>query len=344
MILTCAAFLLAAFLMWDLGSRSAPLICGFLLCLFVIDQELLIEIGNAAGVVVALCLIAVWCFLRKRFELAGVLCLALSLAIKPHDSGLVWLYFLTAGGVFRKRALQAVLCVIVLCVPAILWVHHLGPNWMAELHQNLAAASGPGGINDPGPSGFDPRFYGSNAVSLQSAVSIFRADPHFYNLMSYLICGTVLIIWFIIGVRSRFSPSLAALALAPLAALSMLPVYHRQHDTCLLMLTVPACTLLWSEGQSIGRWALFITAGVAVLLSNLSLQFLAIVSAPIRAATSGLAGQMLTLLLTRPAPIVLLALVVFYLWAYSSRARILFGSARPLTALAATLAPRRNQS
>jgi hypothetical protein len=320
-MLTCAAFLLAAFLMWELGSRSAPLASGFLIFLFLIGQELLIEVGNPAGLVIALCLIAVWCLLRKRFELAGVLCLAVALAVKPHDSGLIWLYFLAAGGAYRKRAVQSLLCALTLSLPAIVWAYRLGPDWLTELHHNFVATAMRGGFSDPGPAAVDPRFHGSIVVSLQSAISLFRDDPSFYNPLSYLICGLLLIIWFAIGLRSRFSPPLAPLALATISALTILPVYHRQHDTGLLLLTVPACALLLSETKWLGRLALFITAVAAILLNNFSLQFLAIVSAPICAASSGLIGPMLTLLLTRPAPIALLALVAFYVWAYSLEAR-----------------------
>jgi hypothetical protein len=325
-MLTCAAFLLAAFLMWELGSQSAPLACGFLVFLFLIGQELLIEVGNPAGLVVSLCLIAAWCFLRKRFELAGVVCLAITLAVKPHDSGLIWLYFLAAGGAYRKRAVQSLLGALILSLPAIAWANHLGPNWLTELRHVLAATAARGGFNDPGPTALDPRFHGAIFVSLQSAISLFRDDPNLYNPLSYLISGLLFIVWFTIGVRSRFSPSLAPLALASISALSMLPVYHRQHDTGLLLLSVPACALLLSEtrtskGKWIGRLALFITASAAILLNNISLQFLAIVSTPICAATSGFPGQVLALLLTRPAPFVLLVLVAFYLWAYSVEAR-----------------------
>jgi len=320
--LTCATFLLAAFLMWELGSQSAPMAAGFLVFLFLIGQELLIEVGNPAGLVIALSLIAVWCFLRKRFELAGVLCLAVSLAVKPHESGLLWLYFLLAGGALRKRAIQTLLCTAAISLPAIVWAHHLSPNWLPELHHVLVATSVRGGFNDPGPTALDPRFHGAILVSLQSAISLFRDDAQFYNPLSYLIGGLLLAIWFVIGVRSRFSPSLAPMALASISALSMLPVYHRQHDLGLLLLTVPACALLWSQGKFVGRCALFITAGAAIFLNNLILQFLAIVSAPICAAASGFSCKMLALLLTRPAPIVLLALAVFYLWAYAGQARM----------------------
>src|ERR1017187_6157574 len=103
--------------------------------------------GNAAGIVVSLCAVAVWCFLRERFVPAGVLCLAASLAIKPHDAGLVWLYFLLAGGVHRKRALQALLITAVLSVSALLWVSHVAPNWMQDWSANMASISATGGIN-----------------------------------------------------------------------------------------------------------------------------------------------------------------------------------------------------
>jgi hypothetical protein len=321
MSLTCAAFVLAAFLMWDLGFRPAPLACGLLIFLFLIGQELLIEVGNPAGLAIALCLIAVWCFLRKKLEFAGVLCLAVSLAVKPHDSGLVWLYFLAAGGIFRKRAIQTLLCTVALSLLAILWVRQTSPDWMTELSHNLTFASMRGGFNDPGPAGVEPQLHGAIVISLQSAISLFRDEASFYNRLSYLICALLLIIWIIIGVRSRFSPSLAPLALASISVLAILPIYHRQHDAGLLLLTVPACTLLWSKGRWIGKCAVAITAAAAILLNNLSLQILAIASAPIRAAASGFYGQILALLLTRPAPIALLALVTFYLRAYSIEAR-----------------------
>ena len=45
----------------------------------------------------------------------------------------------------------------------------------------------------------------------------------------------------------------------------------------------------------VGRSALFFTAGAAILLNNLVLQFLAIVSAPICAGAGGFSGRMLAL-------------------------------------------------
>jgi len=89
-------------------------------------------------------------FYAERFALVGVLCLAASLAIKPHDVGLVWLYFLLAGGVYRKRALQSLLITAVLGLSAFLWVSHVAPHWIGDWNSNLIATSSYGGINGPG--------------------------------------------------------------------------------------------------------------------------------------------------------------------------------------------------
>ena len=43
-----------------------------LLCLFLLGSELLLEFGNAAGIAISLCVIAVWCFLKDRFVSAGI--------------------------------------------------------------------------------------------------------------------------------------------------------------------------------------------------------------------------------------------------------------------------------
>ncbi len=121
-ILTAGVFTFAAFLMWNLGARYAPNVSLLLICILLTNCEMVFGGGNTAGIVIGLCLVAVWCFLREQFVWAGVLCLAVSLAIKPHDAGLVWFYFLLAGGVHRKRALQTLLVTAVLGLSAFLWV------------------------------------------------------------------------------------------------------------------------------------------------------------------------------------------------------------------------------
>ena len=84
---------------------------------------------------------SVWCFVRERFIPVGVICLAFSLMLKPHDAAFVWLYFLLAGGVYRKRAVQTLVAVVALSAPLLIWITIVAPQWLPELRFNLAALS-----------------------------------------------------------------------------------------------------------------------------------------------------------------------------------------------------------
>lgn len=313
MVLTAVSFILAAYLMWSAAAEDAPVISGILIGLFLIGNEILVEIGNPAGIAVSLCVIAVWCFVEERFVPAGVLCLALSLAAKPHVAGMIWLYFLLAGGHNRRRALQALAVVVIIGLPAILWVSHVAPHWMGELKANLQTASLHGNVNDPGPAGVIPEHHGAIMVSLQTVVSVFRDDPHFYNPVTYLLCAPLLFVWAIAVLRGGFSRERAWLALAAISALSMLPLYHRVHDTSLLLLAFPAFAMLWAKGGPASWLALLFTGAAAVMTSDLSMQQVASHSAKLRGSAIGLPGQLLTLLLARPIPLVLLGIGVFFL-------------------------------
>ena len=320
MLLIAGSFILAACLMWEMCAANAPVLSGALLCLFLAGSELLIEVGNTAGIVVSLCVIAAWCFLRERFAPAGILCLAISLLIKPHDAGCVWLYFLLAGGLYRKRALQTLLLAAVLGIPAILWVSDVAPGWMQETHAKGLLASQHGGVDDPGPAGVEPRNHGAISINLQTAVSVLADDPRIYNPVTYLLCAPLLLIWMYTALRKRASPANARLALAAIAALSMLPMYHRQHDARLILISFPAFAMLWGEGGPTAWLALVATALGTVFTSNITLQLLAAYTASIRASFSGFPGKIMTILLCRPAPLVLLAMGVFFLWVYVQRA------------------------
>ena len=132
-----------------------------------------------------------------------------------------------------------------------------------------------------------------------------------------LVCG-------IATVRKRFSPETAWFALAAsMAASSRLPLYHRLHDAKLLMLVLPAFAMLWARRGLVAWLALVITGAGIVFTDDIPVQLLAIHSANLRAATSGIAGLFLTLVLARPVPLILLALGIFYLWAYVRHVQVL---------------------
>jgi hypothetical protein len=101
--------------------------------------------------------------------------------------------------------------------------------------------------------------------------------------------------------------------------LTLLVTYHRPYDAKLLLLTVPACAMLWAEGRSI-RWvALAVSTAAIVSTADIPLTILLAHTRNLHITTVGLPGELLTVVLTRPAPLVLLAMGLFYLWIYVRR-------------------------
>lgn len=305
----------SAVLIWIVASRYASGPALYLISFLLVNSGVLFAGGNPAGVAVSLCIIAVWCFLEDRFLYAGVLCLASSLAIKPHDAGLVWLYFLLAGGVYRKLALKSLLVTAVLALIAVVWIWHLSPHWLQELESNVQAYSARGSNNDPGPVANKTIGTGM-IIDLQTITSVLLDDPRFYKPAAYLLCAPFFVVWIFHTVRSRFSQRSAWLALGAIAPLTMLPVYHRPYDAKLLLLTIPACAILWSEGKRAAWLGMVFTAMGIVITSDLPLGMLSILSKGLH-VPEGTPGEVITILLLRPAPIVLLALSAFYLVQYA---------------------------
>jgi hypothetical protein len=315
LMLTIGSLIFASFLIWNLGADDAPIVSGALIGVLLANSEVLVITGNAAGIAISLCVVAVWCFLRERFIPAGILCLALSLALKPHDTGLVWLCFLLVGGVHRRRALQTLLVAVAINLPVILWVTYVAPNWVGELRANILAYSAHGGINDPGLSSIGAHGLGM-MVSLQTVISVFWEEPRFYNLVTCLICAPLLLLWAFTALRSRPSAKRTWLALAAIAAFTMLPVYHRQIDTRLLLLTVPACAMLWAEGGVIGRLALLINSAAFVLTGDLPWVVVLSLIGRLHLSATRLSGWIVMAVQVFPIPLILLLMGIFYLWVY----------------------------
>jgi hypothetical protein len=318
LLLVVGSFSLAAFMMWRLGKNYAPGVSLLLTFIVLANCEIIFSGGNTAGLVVGLCVIAVWCLLNERLALLGVICLAFSLAIKPHDVGLIWLYFLLAGRTQRKRAIQAGALAVALTLTGALWTSHVAPHWKSEFRSNLATISAPGGINEPGPTSIG---VGSPdmIIDLQTVISVFQDDPRVYNPITYAVCGTILLVWLIVMLRSRPSPENAFFALVSVAALSMLVTYHRSYDAKLLLLSVPACATLWVEGGTIAWMALLIGMVGVVFTGDLPLAVLMHLTRHLYSPAAGLAGKTATAVLTRPAPLILLVTAIFYLWVYLIR-------------------------
>ncbi len=313
--LTAGLLIAAAFLVWDLASETTPAIAGCLAGFALANCVQLLMLGNIAGAAVSLCVIGSWCFLRERYVPAGVVMLAISLVLKPHDAGFVWLYFLLAGGVMRRRAIQTLAVTAVLGLFAALWISPASPHWLEELHRNHVTVAARGGTSDPGPTGMTSEPVVA-ILDLQAPLSIFRDDPRFYNSWAYLTGGTLILVWAITVLRRSATHEQNLLSLAAISVLTLLPVYHRPYDAKLLMLTFPACALLWSSGGR-RRWlSLAFTCAAVMWTSDLPVVILGFCLSSIHASAATLGGKLITVFLLKPAPVVLLATGCFYLWTY----------------------------
>lgn len=307
-----------SFLCWRVAAEYAPILAGCLLGFMLANSELVAFIGNPSGLAISCCVIGVWCFIRTKYVPLGILCLAFGLMIKPHDVCFVWLYFLLARGLYRRRAMQTLLLTVGLSLPAVLWTSEVAPDWLVELHSTLRVLSAHGALNDPGPASGGAHRLGM-MVNLQTAISFFRDDPHFYNFLTYAICGALLLLWMFATTRSRPSPDGTWLALAAISALTMLPIYHRQTDTKLLILSVPACAMLYAEKSRIGHLAFLVTAAAFVFNADFSWLIVFGAITHLNIPKTELFSQLVTAVQVLPAPLSLLTMGAFYLWVYIRR-------------------------
>ena len=99
----------------------------------------------------------------------------------------------------------------------------------------------------------------------------------------------------------------------------MLPVYHRQNDAKLLLLTIPACAMLWAEGGLIGWIALLMNTAGFVLNGDLPWVILLSLEGTLHLSGTELSNQILTVVQVFSVPLTLLAMGIFYLWVYVRR-------------------------
>jgi hypothetical protein len=317
-ILLAALLILASILAWDVGADYAPLVSGVLAALLLMNSVWLYMVGNASAFAVSLCVIAAWSFYRERFVVLGVLCLAASLALKPNDSGLVWLFLLLAGPPFRKRAVQTVAALAVLSVPMVIWVAHVSPHWLTELRANMASFFEVGGIVDPAATGMAGRTMDS-LVQFQSFISIFFPSPAAYNVISWAVCAPLILVGALFTVMRGRTVHGVWLALAAAAPLSMLPTYHLQHDAKILLLTIPGCAMLWSQGNRVGRLSLLFTCAAIVINGDMFSVIRILLTHSILVPHPNFGSELATAMLTRPAPLILFAAGIFYVWTVATR-------------------------
>lgn len=334
LLFCCAAFCVA-----DLCVGPRALVVHGVLALFVMTSTMLIMLGQPAIMSISLVVIGAWCFLRGRLAWLGVLTFAVSLTFKPHVGALIWLFFLLASRgrsslessaaespvepatMFRRRALQTLAVTLVLMTPGI-WLafhHPASAHWPQELRTNLVQIASHGNASDPGPSNSEAQ----SITNLQALFSLMHDTPGFFNRVAYAVFVPLFLAWLYLVIRPLKHPdrrlfgeegmtAMAArnlLALATAAALSFLPIYHRQYDTRLLLFMFPAVALLASTNRWRGYVALALSGVATVTMSH---QFVHL--GPWLGHHVGHWPPVVWLVVFRPMPLMMLLLTCFFIY------------------------------
>jgi len=310
------AFTVAGFLAYDLGRDYAPRLSLLLVCIMLANSEVLFAVGNTAGIAVSLCVVGLWCLVRQRGAWAGSVLFALSLALKPHDSGLLWLLLMSLGGRLRKGAAWSLVIVACIALSSLLWISRVAPDWPHELSANLSTTSQRGDISDPGPSSISRKGSADVVIDLQSALSLIWDNPAFYNPAALLICGTLLIVILARTFLDRTEFPDAYLAIAAIATLSVLPTYHRPYDARILLLAVPGAAMLWAQGCQWGKFIAPLTVAATVFTADVPLAVVSVLTKGWDLVRMPFVQRLFALPVTRPAPLLLLLLTALFTFIY----------------------------
>jgi hypothetical protein len=272
---------------------------------------ILLVLGQPAAFAISLVIIGCYLFFRGRFLPLAALLFTLSLAVKPQIGGLIVLYLLLQG-IHRRYALLVLAGAlsVFLCAGLFLKLHPGSAGWISTLRANLSATLSPGGSADPRPANVqsvgDP--------NLQALTSIFFTDARTFNVAAYAIFAILLVVLIRVVLRAHADPELRLLALAAVSVLSLTPVYHRFYDARLLLLTIPAVSIVYQRRRWLGS-----TIAVMTILAVISVQYRVQVFLLQHAQwQSVVENKLLLILLLRQQNLELLILFFLYLYAIRS--------------------------
>ncbi len=308
------SFVAGVLLVFELSAGSL-LVTAVVLGCFVLTSTTLIMLAQPAQLTIGLCAIAVWCLLRDKHVGLGILCFALSLSLKPHVTGLIWLYFLLRDAQSRKTALKILLATLIICLPGIVWasVMPASSHWMKEIPANIRGITAHGLVGDPGPA----NDAASSIAGLHPLLSLFRDDPAFYNQAAAWIGLVLLAVWLVPVLRMKHSQERDYIGVAAITCISLLPIYHREYDTRILLLTFPAFSYLLGRGTLARITTVVVTMLTVVCITHNWINFATLHILPHIAKQNGQLTVGQTILWLRPVSIFTSLLTLFYLgWLY----------------------------
>jgi hypothetical protein len=183
--------------------------------------------GQLSMPAISLGIIAVWCAARDRRLLAGVI-LGLACAIKPQIGAPFVAYYLLS----RRWSVAGIAILIsgIIAGGALIAMHLAHIDWYTGWKQSIALTTRIGGVNDYGWAGD----FRDEIMDLKMLLVSLVHDPRMLRIAVEAI-SAILAIWYLRVFRSKSLQGRdQLLMLAGLAAVSLLPIYHRVYDAALL--------------------------------------------------------------------------------------------------------------
>jgi hypothetical protein len=274
------------------------------------NTDFLLGPGQPSTFAISFTVMAVWAFYRTDQKWLGVVLLALGLAMKPHMAIAVFLFLLLRRG-FRREALAGGAIALALLGAGILRLQlslH-SAVWLANFRHAVSVGIAPGGTNEPSPA--NPAAI--HIINLQTIVSIWVSSPRIYGAISLLIAMAIATLWLWSYRRVAQTPRDELFAMAGLLCLSLLPVYHRDYDSRLLILTIPPIVWLLRHHLRIG--VVMLIASMPLLFCQTTMHTLHYLLVRGR-LDSAVFTPLETLLYLRQQSISLLALAILWPLAY----------------------------
>jgi hypothetical protein len=307
-VLNGVLFVTSTILIWSLCPWAHRWLATILVSLILGTSGILLVLGQPAVLAISLVVIGTYLFLRGMLLPVATLLCMFSLAVKPQIGGLIVLYLLVQRIHWRYVAAAMVgALAILICGGLMLSLRPGSAAWRTTLVANLSATMSPGGSADPRPGNQEA----IGDVNLQPLTSIVLVEAREFNLAAYAVFLVLLGLWAVAIPWRNLTLEMHFLALAGVAVLSLLPVYHRFYDTRLLLLSMPAVVVIFGKRRLLGTAVAVVTA-VAVI----SLQYRVQVFLVRQAAWQGvLQHKLLFTLLLRQQNLELLLLFGLYLTA-----------------------------
>ncbi|WP_158615413.1 glycosyltransferase family 87 protein [Acidipila sp. EB88] len=311
MAFVAVSFSAAVVLTAELCLSFASVVSLVPLALMTATSTILLMLGQISGPVISLCIIGLWCLIRGRATWLAVVCLSLAAVLKPHDAALLILYLPFAGRTWRRAFVAIAVACVVVVAAGTYWCAHTpaAAHWLQDLQTNLRGNSSAGAVNDPHRGYFEA----VNMANLQALLAPAFPAVAVYNRLALGITALLLAFWSVPAIRMVNSRAKHVLALGGLACITLLPIYHRQYDTrILLVLSASAAMLLLWRARTWGVAALLLVFVGYVLTAHQYLNRLTLGHHPAIAQASTLK----TILLYRPLPLIELTLAIFFVAAF----------------------------